>query len=136
MRLDGRVALVTGGGSGIGRAIAHRFAEEGARIIVNDLRKETAEATARDIGNRAQALAADVADSAQVLAMVEEVDRAFGGLDILVNNAGIGEAAGEPDTSAKAEARLSEMTAGKIETHWDVTVALTDAAWRGCWPFT
>ena len=129
MRLDGRVALITGGGSGIGRAIAHRFAEEGARVIVNDLRKETAEATARDIGNQAQALAADVADSAQVLAMVEEVDRAFGSLDILVNNAGIGEAGGEPDTSAKAEARLSEMMAGKIETHWDVTVALTDAAW-------
>src|SRR5499427_3149584 len=129
MRLDGRVALITGGGSGIGRAIAHRFAEEGARVIVNDLRKETAEATARDIGNGARALAADVADSAQVLAMVEEVDRAFGGLDILVNNAGIGEAGGEPDTSAKAEARLSEMMAGKIETHWDVTVALTDAAW-------
>jgi 3-oxoacyl-[acyl-carrier protein] reductase len=129
MRLEGRVALVTGGGSGIGRAIAHRFAEEGARIIVNDLHKAAAEATAKDIGSRARAIAADVADSAQVRAMVEEVDRAFGRLDILVNNAGIGEAGGEPDISAKAEARLGEMMAGKIETHWDVTQSLSDATW-------
>jgi 3-oxoacyl-[acyl-carrier protein] reductase len=83
----------------------------------------------RDIGSRARAIAADVADSAQVRAMVEEVDRAFGALDVLVNNAGIGEAGGEPDVTAKAEARLGEMLAGTIQTHWDVTVALSDAAW-------
>jgi NAD(P)-dependent dehydrogenase (short-subunit alcohol dehydrogenase family) len=91
MRLEGRVALVTGGGSGIGRAIARRFAEEGARVVVNDIHAASAERTASEIGAAARGLGADVADSAQVRAMFAEVERAFGGLDVLVNNAGIAE---------------------------------------------
>ena len=92
MRLEGKIALVTGGGSGIGRAIAQRFAEEGARVVVNDIHKDTAERAAAEIGaGRAHAIAADVADSAAVRTMFAEVARMFGGLDVLVNNAGIGE---------------------------------------------
>ena len=76
MRLEGKIALVTGGGSGIGRAIAQRFAEEGARVVVNDIRKDAAERAVAEIGGaRAHAIAADVADSAAVRAMFEEIER-------------------------------------------------------------
>jgi 3-oxoacyl-[acyl-carrier protein] reductase len=130
-RLDGRVALVTGGGSGIGRAIAVRFAEEGARVVVNDVRKDAAERTAAEAGGGALAVVADVADSSQVRAMFAEVERALGGLDVLVNNAGIGEVdpAGRDELNAKLEARIGEMMAGQVQTHWDVTQSLRDEDW-------
>ena len=130
-RFDGRVALVTGAGSGIGRAIAARLAEEGARVVVNDIRKDTAEATAQAIGGGAIALVADVADSGQVRAMVEEAGRRFGALDVLVNNAGIGEvdSSGRAAFAAKVETRIGEMLAGAVQTHWDITENLSDAAW-------
>ncbi|HEY7253552.1 MAG TPA: SDR family NAD(P)-dependent oxidoreductase [Methylomirabilota bacterium] len=138
MRLQDRIALVTGGGSGIGRAIALRFAEEGAQVIVNDVTAERAEETVAAIAARAEsprgrAIAADVADSGQVRRMFAEVDRELGGLDILVNNAGIAEtAAGDRERiGAKAEARLSEMMSGQpITTHWDVTQEMSDEAWH------
>jgi 3-oxoacyl-[acyl-carrier protein] reductase len=131
MRLQGRTALITGGGSGIGRAIARRFAEEGARVAVNDIHKDTAERTADEIGGTARAVVADVADSAQVRAMFAEVERAFGSLDVLVNNAGIGEvdASGREEFQAKAQTRIAEMMAGQVATHWDVTRSLSDEAW-------
>ncbi len=135
MKLQDRVALITGGGSGIGRAIALRFAQEGARVVVNDLKKDAAEKTASEIGGgRAHPIAADVADSGRVRAMFEEVGRLFGGrLDILVNNAGIAETV---DTNRgaigeKGAARMAEMFAGEgIKTHWDVIQNMSDAAWR------
>jgi len=133
MRLEGKTALVTGGGSGIGRAVAQRFAEEGARVVVNDIHKDAAERTVAEIGGgRARAIAADVADSAAVRAMFEDVDRVFGGLDVLINNAGIGEveSSGREAFATKVEARVGEMMlGGKIETHWDITQALTDEVW-------
>ena len=88
MKLADRVALVTGGGSGIGRAICRLFAEEGATVLVNDIDPAAAEATVKMMG-RGRALPADVADSTQVAAMFAAVAREHGGLDILVNNAGI-----------------------------------------------
>ena len=131
MRFQGRVVLVTGGGSGIGRAIAARFAAEGARVVVNDIRAEAAEATVKAIGGEARAAVADVADSGRVRAMFEEVARVFGGLDVLVNNAGIGEvsAAGREEIAAKIETRISEMMMGTRETHWDITQNLSDEDW-------
>jgi 3-oxoacyl-[acyl-carrier protein] reductase len=131
MRLHGRVALVTGGASGIGRAIAQRFAEEGARVVVNDIRQAAAEAAAGEIGRGARAIVADVADSGQVRAMVEQVGRELGGLDVLVNNAGIGEVdpAGRAAFNVRAEARIAEMMAGSVQTHWDVTRSLSDEHW-------
>ena len=90
--LDGRVAFVTGAGAGIGRAIAKRFAEEGADIAVVDLNAAAASETAdavRALGRRAEALRADVAGAADVEAAAERAQAAFGRLDILVNNAGI-----------------------------------------------
>ena len=91
-RLDGRRALVTGAGAGIGRAIARAFAAEGARVVCADLRAGAAEETAAAItasGGEAQAVSCDVADEASVGALFGEVEAAFSGLDVLVNNAGI-----------------------------------------------
>jgi 3-oxoacyl-[acyl-carrier protein] reductase len=132
MRLEGKIALVTGGGSGIGRAIAQRFAEEGARVVVNDIRKDAAERAVAEIGGgRARAIVADVADSTAVRAMFAEVERAFDGLDVLVNNAGIGEveSSGREAFAAKVELRVGEMMMGKVETHWDITQSLSDEVW-------
>jgi 3-oxoacyl-[acyl-carrier protein] reductase len=134
VRLEGRVALVTGAGSGIGRAIARRFAQEGARVVVNDIDPETAESAAAEIGRDTRPVVADVADSAQVRAMFAEVERTLGGLDVLVNNAGVGEVDGEDDERratlrARMETRVGEMLTGTIGTHWDVTQSLSDEAW-------
>jgi len=86
-----RVAFVTGGGSGIGRAIAHRLAAEGACVIVADIDAGNAEAVAREIGttDRAVSVPCDVTDEAQIAAALEASLLAFGGVDIVVNNAGL-----------------------------------------------
>ena len=90
-RLDGRVALITGAGQGIGLATAQALAEQGAHVALNDLDSSRAEAAAHQIealGARAVVVPADVTDERQVLAMVEQCVADLGGLDILVNNAG------------------------------------------------
>ncbi len=132
MRLADRVALVTGGGSGIGQAIARRFAEEGARVVINDVRLDAARAVADTLAGGGRAIRADVADSGQVRAMFAEVEREYGRLDVLVNNAGIAVTGNERgELVRKAEARLGEAISGQgIQTHWDVTQTMTDEAWR------
>ena len=111
MKLKDRVALVTGAGSGIGRAIAIRFASEGATVVVNDVKLDTAKKTVGELdGGRGRAIAADVSDSAQVRAMFDEVERELGGrLDILVNNAGIAYTGGDEreQMRTRAEARVA-----------------------------
>src|SRR4051812_34028068 len=90
--LSGRVALVTGAGQGNGRAIALRLAVQGADVSVNDIREETAEATAAEIralGCKSAALVANVAQLAQIDALISAVVDQFGRLDVLVNNAGL-----------------------------------------------
>ena len=92
MRLKGKVALITGGGSGMGRAASLLFAREGAKVAAIDVTEASAAETARMIkaaGGEAISLRADVSDSEDARAMVEETVRAFGGLDVLYNNAGI-----------------------------------------------
>lgn len=92
-RLDGSIALVTGAGAGIGRAIAETFAGAGAAVVVSDLKAEAAEAVAAEIaaaGGRALGVACNVTREADLAAVVEKTVAAFGGLTILVNNAGGG----------------------------------------------
>ena len=104
MLLEGRVALVTGGGRGIGAAIARVLAREGAAVAVNySASQEKAERVARqisDAGGRAIALRADVRDPDAVKAMVEQVVAAFGRVDGLVNNAIGGRLAGKLDEAS------------------------------------
>jgi 3-oxoacyl-[acyl-carrier protein] reductase len=88
MRLEGKTALVTGAGSGIGKCIAETYVREGARVAVADIDGEAAKAAARGIGNSAIALRCDVTNKDEFVAAVEETVAAFGTLDILVNNAG------------------------------------------------
>jgi len=93
LRLAGKIALVTGGGQGIGRAIALRLAEDGADVAVADLNLESAQNVAREIehaGRRALAVQADVRKIDMVRKMVSDVVEHFGTIDILVNNAGVG----------------------------------------------
>jgi NAD(P)-dependent dehydrogenase (short-subunit alcohol dehydrogenase family) len=91
-RFESKVAVVTGGGSGIGRATSLAFAAEAARVVVVDRAAEAAEATRRaiaDAGGQAIAVAADVSRGEDVRGMVDETVRAFDRLDVLFNNAGV-----------------------------------------------
>jgi rhamnulose-1-phosphate aldolase/alcohol dehydrogenase len=89
--LASRVAFVTGGGSGIGRAIAHRLAAEGACVVVADIDRAAAETVATELGDSDTSigLAADVTDEAQVADAFQRAVLAFGGVDLIVNNAGL-----------------------------------------------
>lgn len=102
-----RVAFVTGGGSGIGRAIAHRLAAEGACVVVADRDAQAATAVAAEIGTTdvAVAVAADVSDGDAVAAALREAVLAFGGVDLVVNNAGLS---------------LSKSLLETTEADWDI----------------
>ena len=92
MRLQDKVAIITGGGGGIGEATSMKFAAEGASIVVADVNPETAGKVVKNIeenGGRALAVEVDVTDKDSVAAMVEAVVSEFGKIDILINNAGI-----------------------------------------------
>jgi 3-hydroxybutyrate dehydrogenase len=91
MKLDGKVALVTGAASGIGHQIARRFVEAGGRVAIADLNLDAAKAAAKELGGEKEAIAVamDVSNEEQVNAGAEATAKAFGTIDILVSNAGI-----------------------------------------------
>jgi NAD(P)-dependent dehydrogenase (short-subunit alcohol dehydrogenase family) len=95
MELEGRVAVVTGGASGIGRAIARRVAAEGARgVVVADLDGSGAEAVAAELGDTASCIACDVSSQEQVDRVLDHAEDAFGAIDVFFANAGIGAGSG------------------------------------------
>jgi NAD(P)-dependent dehydrogenase (short-subunit alcohol dehydrogenase family) len=103
MRIDGSTAIVTGGGSGIGRAVARALADAGARVVVGDIDEAGAHETATQIrgdGADARAMRADAADQADIEALVTLAGREFSPVDIYVANAGI---IGAPDLGAEAD---------------------------------
>ncbi len=112
MKLEGKVALITGSGSGIGRATALLFAKEGADIVVNDINLSSAEQTAqavRQVGRKALPIKADVADEKEVVAMVDKAVREMGGIHILMNNAGIGGGGSVLESSVETWDRINSV---------------------------
>ena len=89
MKLQDKVAIITGAARGIGRAIAERYVKEGAKVVVGDLNEQGAKTVASELGPNAIGLKLDVTDQASIDGMVADAVSRFGGIDILVNNAGI-----------------------------------------------
>jgi meso-butanediol dehydrogenase/(S,S)-butanediol dehydrogenase/diacetyl reductase len=104
MRFDGRVAVITGGASGIGAATARLLAREGARVVIGDVQAELGEAVAAETGGRF--VQTDVAERAQVEALIATAADVEGGLDILFNNAGVGSFGETPDLEPDAWRRV------------------------------
>jgi len=105
-RLDGKVAVVTGGGSGIGAATCRGFAEQGARVVVADINADGGQHVAAELGTSAVFWRTDVTDLASVQAAVGAAVERFGRLDVLVNNAGIGHVGSIQETDASDWTRL------------------------------
>lgn len=108
-RLVDKVAIVTGGASGIGRATVERFVAEGARVLIADLDGEGAASLASELGEQALPLRVDVTNYAAVEAMVAQAVEAFGGLDIIFNNAGISSMGRVDDLDIEAWHRVIDV---------------------------
>ena len=108
-RLRGKRAIVTGAGSGIGRAISTRLAEEGAQVTLADVNEEDAKKVADEISSETLVQKTDVTNAEEVAALVHEVVEKWGGLDMIVNNAGIGVAATTLSTSEEDYDRVMDV---------------------------
>jgi NAD(P)-dependent dehydrogenase (short-subunit alcohol dehydrogenase family) len=133
-RLDGRVALVTGGASGIGRATAIRLAEDGAAVLVTDIQDDAGEKVASAIqesGGKAAYRRLDVTSEDDWEAAVSLAVEELGGLDILVNNAGVGDLGTIEDTSASQYAHTIAITQTSVFLGMRAAAAALKASGRG-----
>ncbi len=136
MKLKGKIALVTGGGSGLGRAIALAFAKEGASVIVNDVDAARAERVAKECGRTdppSIAVAADVSDSQAVRRMFATIRDTYPKLDILVNNAGVADRKEDIDRLQVVETqrqRLGALITGEEKKPWNILCNMTDEQWH------
>ena len=106
-RLEGKVAVITGGASGIGAATARRFVAEGARVLIADLQDNVAAALARDLGAETTAVRCNVAQEAEVAGAIQAAVERWGRLDVLFNNAGFGGASGPLEETSVADYDLT-----------------------------
>ncbi|MFI8622228.1 MAG: acetoin reductase [Marinomonas sp.] len=124
MSLHGKVALVTGAGQGIGRAIALRLAKEGADIALVDLNEEKILAVARKIealGRKTAIFTADISDQKQVYAAVDHAEKVLDGFDIMVNNAGIAQVQAITDVTPEEFEKIQQVNVGG--TLWGIQAA-------------
>jgi 3-oxoacyl-[acyl-carrier protein] reductase len=135
-RLENKVALVTGAGSGMGRAIAQRFADEGASVALADIEEKTALQTIEQMAggqDKHMACACDVGDSASVNAAFKKLRERYKKIDVLVNNAGIGTASGDGQERYMElmGQRGAELAEGKTPTVFaDKTIYMEDKGWQ------
>ena len=115
-RLDGKVAVITGGASGMGEATAKLFVREGARVIIGDVQQDKGEAVAADIGPECRFVKADVSTSEDVRSLVVAAVEGFGRLDIMYNNAGIG--GGEGSIIDCSEEQFDRIIAIDLKGVW------------------
>ncbi len=130
MTLAGKVAVVTGGGAGIGKAICLRLATEGCQVGVLDISRNAAGRTAAASAGTGLAVEVDVADSTSIDAAVAHVECEVGPIDVFVNNAGAVGSAHLQRVSSRLAAQSSESMAGRVRTPLDALVRLSDSEWR------
>src|SRR3954468_531318 len=130
MGLEGKVAVVTGGGAGIGRSIVRRLAAEGARVAALDIRLETAQKSLELAGGEGLAVVCDVSDSASVDEAIARVEAELGPIDVLVNNAGAIGMDHLRRVKPLIARQREESSNGGVKTPLDALVRLSDEEWR------
>jgi NAD(P)-dependent dehydrogenase (short-subunit alcohol dehydrogenase family) len=131
LRLADKICIVTGAGSGIGRATAELFAREGARVVVADVDGDAADAAAAEIGEAAVAHHVDVADEEETRALADAVVERFGRIDVLFNNAGISGVGDVEETSLEQWERVMRVNARGVFLCCRAVVPHMVAAGRG-----
>ena len=131
-RLNGKVAVITGGAKGLGLSIAEKFHKEGCQIIICDILSSEANKVAKNLKGKSFEL--DVSDSKQVLNVFNDINNLYNKIDILVNNAGINGFENRPDIIEERnrinKAQIREYSENKtIDTHFDVTINMSDFDW-------
>ena len=128
-KIKGHHALITGAGSGMGRALAHAFASEGAQVAIADINADQAAAVLEEIKGQGMVLQGDVSNSQTVRKWFDEIHGKFGSLEILVNNAGhSSNREGIQDRIALITNEI--MTSGQQKTPYDATTTLSDEEWQ------